>query len=175
MRRKTLPVTTGEPERSMIDTAVFPITAARGFVEALGSAVVLLDEFGVAQALSPAMRALIPGLEIGKLLALVLRDPDLIEAIEAVARDGERKTLELVERVPVERTFRIHIAALSGRGERRPTLLTFEDLSEQRVIERMSCQIASSASICDASTTLPSSASICAHMSRASSASRAMV
>ncbi|WP_353182996.1 ATP-binding protein [Bosea sp. (in: a-proteobacteria)] len=130
----------------MIDTAVFPITAVRGLVEALGSAVVLLDEQGVAQALSPAMRALIPGLEIGKLLALVLRDPDLIEAIETVARGGERKTIELVERVPVERTFRIHITALDGRGERRPTLLTFEDLSEQRVIERMRVDFVANAS-----------------------------
>ncbi|MGO4286854.1 histidine kinase dimerization/phospho-acceptor domain-containing protein [Bosea sp. TAB14] len=130
----------------MIDTAVFPIAAARGFVEALGTAVVLLDELGVAQALSPAMRALIPGLETGKLLALVLRDPDLIEAIEAVALDGGRKTIELVERVPVERTFRIHIAALAGRAERRPTLLTFEDLSEQRVIERMRVDFVANAS-----------------------------
>ncbi len=130
----------------MIDTAVFPIAAARGFVEALGTAVVLLDELGVAQALSPAMRALIPGLETGKLLALVLRDPDLIEAIEAVALEGGRKTLELVERVPVERTFRIHIAALAGRAERRPTLLTFEDLSEQRVIERMRVDFVANAS-----------------------------
>ena len=50
-------------------------------IEALGAPVVLLDEQGVAQAQSPAMQALIPGIESGKALALVLRDPDLNDAI----------------------------------------------------------------------------------------------
>ena len=58
-----------------------PATAA--LIEALGSAVVLLDSQGLAQAASPAMRALMPSLALGKPLALVLRDPDLIEAIAA--------------------------------------------------------------------------------------------
>lgn len=114
-------------------------------IEALGAPVVLLDEQGFAQALSPAMHALIPGLEIGKLLALVLRDPDLNDAIEHVALGGDRKTVELVERVPFERAFRIHIAAL-GAGRRRATLLTFQDLSEQRVIERMRVDFVANAS-----------------------------
>ena len=75
-----------------------------------------------------------------------MRDPDLIEAIEQVARQGGRQVIELVERVPVERTFRIHIAALAGRGWRRPVVLTFEDLSEQRVTERMRVDFVANAS-----------------------------
>ena len=120
--------------------------ATLALVEALGAAVVLLDAQGVAQALSPAMRALVPGLEIGKSLTLVLRDPDLIEAVEQVAAGGGRQVIELVERVPVERTFRIHIAALDGSGWRHALLLTFEDLSEQRVTERMRVDFVANAS-----------------------------
>lgn len=130
----------------MIDIAVLPPATARSLIDAIGAPVVLLDEQGVAQALSPAIRALIPGLEIGKLLALVLRDPDLIEAIEQVSRRGGREIIELIERVPVERTFRIHIAAFSGNGRRHATLLTFQDLSEQRVIERMRVDFVANAS-----------------------------
>jgi two-component system phosphate regulon sensor histidine kinase PhoR len=115
-------------------------------IQALGSAVVLLDAQGLAQAASPAMQALMPRLSLGQPLALVMRDPDLIEAIEQVSRAGGRQVIELVERVPVERTFRIHIAALSGRGERRAVMLTFEDLSEQRVTERMRVDFVANAS-----------------------------
>lgn len=129
----------------MVDTMNFHAATTRTMIEALGAPVVLLDEQGVAQALSPAMRALIPGLEVGKLLALVLRDPDLNDAIEQVAEEGGRKTVELVERVPFERAFRIHIAAL-GEGRRWATLLTFQDLSEQRVIERMRVDFVANAS-----------------------------
>ncbi len=115
-------------------------------VEAMGAAVVLLDAQGVAQALSPAMRALMSGLDTGKPLTLVLRDPDLIEAIGEVSRGGGRRVIEFIERVPVERTFRIHIAALPGQDWRRPVLLTFEDLSELRVTERMRVDFVANAS-----------------------------
>mgnify|MGYP000459255889 FL=1 len=44
--------------------AVDPLAATtQALVEAMGSAALLLDAQGVAQALSPAMRALIPALE----------------------------------------------------------------------------------------------------------------
>lgn len=131
----------------MIDTAVLPPATARSLIDAIGAPVVLLDEQGVALALSPAMKTLIPGLEAGKLLTLVLRDPDLIEAIDQVSRLGGREVIELIERVPVERTFRIHIAPFPGGGGRRnATLLTFQDLSEQRVIERMRVDFVANAS-----------------------------
>ncbi|WP_332696095.1 ATP-binding protein [Bosea sp. (in: a-proteobacteria)] len=121
-----------------------PVTAA--LIEAVGSAVILLDEQGAIQALSPAARSLIAGLEMGKPLALVMRDPDLIDAIELVSRQGGRRAIELIERVPIERTFRIHIAALAGNGGRRAVLLTFEDLSEQRLTERMRVDFVANAS-----------------------------
>ncbi len=120
--------------------------AAASLIEALGAAVILLDAQGVAQALSPAMRALVPALDTGKQFALVMRDPDLIDAIAQVSRQGGRRVIELIERVPVERTFRIHIAALGEEGWRRPVLLTFEDLSEQRVTERMRVDFVANAS-----------------------------
>jgi len=122
--------------------------ATLALIEALGSPVVLLDAQGQARAISPAMKALIPALGLGQPMALVMRDPDLIEAIEQVARAGGRQVIELVERVPVERTFRIHIAAPGGVAGflRRPVLLTFEDLSEQRVTERMRVDFVANAS-----------------------------
>lgn len=127
--------------------AVHPNTPATlALIEALGAAVVLLDAQGLARAASPAMQALMPQLKLGQPLTLVMRDPDLIEAIEQVAREGGRQVIELIERVPVERTFRIHIAALAGTGWRRAVLLTFEDLSEQRVTERMRVDFVANAS-----------------------------
>jgi len=121
-----------------------PATAA--LIEAIGVPAVLLDAGGVIRALSPAAPALVAALAIGKPLALVMRDPDLVDAIEQVSRHGGRRAVELIERVPVERTFRIHIAALAGSGWRRSVLLTFEDLSEQRLTERMRVDFVANAS-----------------------------
>ncbi len=130
----------------MFDAVDPKAPATFALIEAVGSAVALLDPQGLAQALSPAMRALMPGLAIGHPLTLVLRDPDLLDAVEQAAREGGRRVIELIERVPVERTFRIHIAALAGAGWRRAVLLTFEDLSEQRVTERMRVDFVANAS-----------------------------
>ncbi|POR47403.1 two-component system phosphate regulon sensor histidine kinase PhoR [Bosea psychrotolerans] len=132
--------------RPMFETVDPNAPATLALIGALGSAVVLLDAQGVVQALSPAMNALIPALDKGRQLTLVMRDPDLIGAMEQVSSQGERRVIELVERVPVERTFRIHIAALQTAGGRRSLLLTFEDLSEQRVTERMRVDFVANAS-----------------------------
>ena len=115
-------------------------------IEALGVAVALLDRTGVVRALSPAMRQLIPGIAPGKQLTLMLRDPDLVEAVDQVAAQGGNQVIELVERVPVERTFRIHVASLRQGGWDNHVLLTFEDLSEQRVTERMRVDFVANAS-----------------------------
>ncbi|AOO80434.1 two-component sensor histidine kinase [Bosea vaviloviae] len=130
----------------MFETVDPNAPATLALIGALGSAVVLLDAQGVVQALSPAMNALIPALDQGRQLTLVMRDPDLIGAMEQVSSQGGRRVIELVERVPVERTFRIHIAALRTAGGRRSLLLTFEDLSEQRVTERMRVDFVANAS-----------------------------
>jgi len=130
----------------MLDAVDTASPATLALVAGIGVPVVLLDAQGLARALSPAMRALMPALGLGQPLTLVLRDPDLIGAIEEVARQGGYRIVELVERVPVERTFRIHISALPGPGSRRPSLLTFEDLSEQRSTERMRVDFVANAS-----------------------------
>jgi two-component system phosphate regulon sensor histidine kinase PhoR len=76
----------------------------------------------------------------------VMRDPDLVDAIAQVTREGGRKVIELVERVPFERSFRIHLAAPEGAGGPHPVLLTFEDLSELRITERMRVDFVANAS-----------------------------
>lgn len=121
-----------------------PATIA--LIEAIGTPAILLDAQGNIQAMSPATRALVPALEKGLPLGLVMRDPDLIEAVQQVSGQGGRQVIELVERVPVERTFRIHIVALAGSARRRPVMLTFEDLSEQRMTERMRVDFVANAS-----------------------------
>lgn len=133
-------------QRVVFTAADLKAPATLALIEATGAAVVLLDPRGLAQATSPAMRALMPSLSLGQPLALVMRDPDLIDAIAQVTNGGGRQVIELVERVPLERTFRIHIAALDGPGGRHPVLLTFEDLSEQRVTERMRVDFVANAS-----------------------------
>ena len=130
----------------MVDSARAGSATPAALMDAIGVPAVLLDPLGNVQALSPAMRLLIPSLETGVSLALVMRDPDLIEAVQQVAGGGPRQVIELLERVPVERTFRIHIAPLGETWRRRSVMLTFEDLSEQRMTERMRVDFVANAS-----------------------------
>ena len=130
----------------MTETADARAAITATLIEAIGAPVILIDAQGTIRALSPAARSLISGLDTGKQLALVMRDPDLIDAIDDVAQRGGRHVVELVERVPVERTFRIHIVALEGDGRRHAAMLTFEDLSEQRMTERMRVDFVANAS-----------------------------
>ena len=103
---------------------------------------------GVAQALSPAMRALIPALE---------RRP-AADAGDARSRSDRGDRAGGAGRRPAGRSswssacrWSAPSASISRRlparpGCRRPVLLTFEDLSEQRVTERMRVDFVANAS-----------------------------
>jgi two-component system, OmpR family, phosphate regulon sensor histidine kinase PhoR len=115
-------------------------------IDAIGLPVVLLDAQGVVLAASTSMHKVVTPVVVGKPLSFALRDPDLIATIGDVASGETDRIIEIAERVPVERLFRVHLRAIVTPGQRRPVMLTFEDLTQQRSTERMRVDFVANAS-----------------------------
>jgi two-component system, OmpR family, phosphate regulon sensor histidine kinase PhoR len=115
-------------------------------IDAIGLPVVLLDAQGAVLAASAAMHRVVTPVAVGKPLSFALRDPDLIATIDDVASGAPDGIIEIAERVPVERLFRVHLRAIATPGQRRPVMLTFEDLTQQRSTERMRVDFVANAS-----------------------------
>ena len=115
-------------------------------IDAIGLPVVLLDAQGVVLAASISMHKVVTPVVVGKPLSFALRDPDLIAATEDIAAGGSDRIIEIAERVPVERLFRVHLRAIAAPGQRRAVMLTFEDLTQQRSTERMRVDFVANAS-----------------------------
>jgi two-component system phosphate regulon sensor histidine kinase PhoR len=82
-------------------------------------------------------------------VASMSRDPELLEAVDRALASGEASSVELHERVPVERRMLAAVAPLdtSRSGPGGPALLlSFRDLSEQDRLARMRADFVANAS-----------------------------
>ena len=91
-------------------------------------------------------RALFPALRPGELLALLLRSPDVLDAVERVHASGKPETVAWRERVPVERLFDVKVAPLDAPFSARAIVLTLRDLTEAHRVERMRVDFVANAS-----------------------------
>ena len=131
-------------------TALIPFPSERRPLSALIAAlpdpvIVVTEDFRVVAANPPA-RDLLPALRPGDLLALALRDPDVLDGIRRVHATGLAETVPWRDRVPVERAFEVSVAPLDSPGEARDLVLTVRDITEARVVERMRTDFVANAS-----------------------------
>ena len=131
-------------------TALIPFPSERRPLSALITAlpdpvIVVTEDFRVVAANPPA-RDLLPALRPGDLLALALRDPDVLDGIRRVHATGLAETVPWRDRVPVERAFEVSVAPLDSPGEARDLVLTVRDITEARVVERMRTDFVANAS-----------------------------
>ena len=91
-------------------------------------------------------RALFPALRAGELLALILRSPDVLDAVVRVDASGRSETVPWRERVPVERIFDVKVAPLDLPTHDRSIVLTLRDLTEAHRVERMRVDFVANAS-----------------------------
>lgn len=75
-----------------------------------------------------------PGL-IGRPLSLVLRDPEVIAAVEAVVNGGAAKTASLIWTTPIERAFDLHVAPTGDAAS--PAIMVLRDTTRIRLADRM--------------------------------------
>ncbi len=111
-------------------------------IGALPHAAVLIDAGGAVTGFNALAVQIHPFLRAGQPLSFAIRDPDVLTAVAACARDGAARRLEVLERLPVERAFAVHVA----RAGERETLLVFEDQTATRNLERMRVDFVANAS-----------------------------
>lgn len=126
--------------------------AISAFAEALGDPCLLLDERGSVLYRNLAAERQYPNLQPGRTMTLVLRNPELVAAIEGSMRSGEPRSFELHETVPAETWDRVVVAPLRGpdsdwlRQENRQVLVTFQSLTELKRVDAMRSDFVANAS-----------------------------
>jgi two-component system phosphate regulon sensor histidine kinase PhoR len=115
-------------------------------LEAIPEPILIISADSRIMAANADARALFPALRPGELLALLLRSPDVLDAVERVRISGRPETVAWRERVPVERIFDVKLVALDDLFAARTIVLTLRDLTEAHRVERMRVDFVANAS-----------------------------
>ncbi|KKB08134.1 hypothetical protein VE26_16360 [Devosia chinhatensis] len=122
------------------------------FAEALADPCFVLDRRGtVLYGNAPGARQY-PGLLPGRVMTLVLRNPDLVAAIETASRTGEARSFELHETLPAETWDKVVVAPLHRADQDwltddgRQMLVTFQSLTELKRVDAMRADFIANAS-----------------------------
>jgi two-component system phosphate regulon sensor histidine kinase PhoR len=118
--------------------------SALALLETAPDPLVIVDGRGHVTEANGAARALFPGLQNGRPFAFAIRNPAVIDALNAVLSGEAVRETEWEERRPVERAYHLRVAALGGQTAR--ALLAFRDVSEARRIEAMRVDFIANAS-----------------------------
>jgi two-component system phosphate regulon sensor histidine kinase PhoR len=115
-------------------------------LEAIPEPILIISADSRILAANADARALFPALRPGELLALLLRSPDVLDAVARVRISGKPETVVWRERVPVERIFEVKVVALDELFAARTIVLTLRDLTEAHRVERMRVDFVANAS-----------------------------
>ena len=115
-------------------------------IDALPEAVIVVDASDRVVAVNAPALTLFPALRPDLLLARGLRAPDVLDAIMRARASGHAERATWLDRVPVERFFELHVAAMEGPSGSATMILTLRDLSEARRVERMRVDFVANAS-----------------------------
>lgn len=118
----------------------------RAALDALPSPTILVDRRAIVQHANRAAFGAFPGLRKGFPLSNTLRDPTLTQALDSVLRGAEGERAELIERVPVERSFEVSIRRLASGEWVSAAVLHFQDTTQSRRVEQMRADFVANAS-----------------------------
>lgn len=137
---KTLPL-------RVLAEAAEPQTGA--VLDALLTPIVIITPRGVILYANEAARSTFPGLRQGYPFSAAIRAPDVLTALENVQARGGAAQVDLVEHVPVERSFALDIRRLPGAAqERREDIIVIHmsETTKARRIEAMRVDFVANAS-----------------------------
>jgi two-component system phosphate regulon sensor histidine kinase PhoR len=117
----------------------------------LPDAAVALDPEGIVMSFNAPAGVLAPALRRGEPASFALRMPEVVAAIRRATSTGEEQRIEFSERVPVDRWYQAHVAALQlrkGSPPDRPdlVLMTIRDLTPLRRVDEMRADFVANAS-----------------------------
>jgi two-component system phosphate regulon sensor histidine kinase PhoR len=121
------------------------------FAEALGEPCLVLDRRGAVAYRNQAAASQYPNVQNGKVLTLVMRNPELVAAVDAALRSGAPQSFELHETLPSETWDRVTVAPVRSPGsdwfeEDRHLLVTFQSLTELKRVDAMRTDFIANAS-----------------------------
>ncbi|WIY53275.1 ATP-binding protein [Devosia sp. YIM 151766] len=122
------------------------------FAEALADPCFVLDRRGTVLYRNAPGAQQYPNLQPGRVMTLVLRNPELIAAVEGAVRSGEPRRFELHETLPAETWDKVVVAPLHQPGtdwladENRHLLVTFQSLTELKRVDAMRADFIANAS-----------------------------
>ena len=145
------------PVVTVTETVELPVAVDTGegiaaLVEALGDPALVLDRRGAVLNRNQAARRQYPSLVEGRAMTLVLRNPELVGAIDASMRSGEPRSFELHETVPSETWDKVTVSPLRLPGtdwhsdDDRRLLVTFQGLTELKRVDAMRTDFIANAS-----------------------------
>jgi two-component system phosphate regulon sensor histidine kinase PhoR len=120
----------------------------RAVLDAVPDPVLVLDSAGTIIHVNPAAREFRDTVRIGGQPALLSRDPEFLQAVDEVLENAHHRTIEVQERVPIDRRVRITLTAvLETQGEHGPrVIIDLRDLTEQDRLGRMRADFVANAS-----------------------------
>lgn len=132
-----------------------PVGGWRAVLDAVPDPILALDEAGTIIHVNPAARELHVNARVGGQPSLLTRDPEFLQAIDEVIDDGRQRTVEVQERVPIDRRVRITLTALAetfedeaatDAGSPPRVIMALHDLTEQDRLGRMRVDFVANAS-----------------------------
>ena len=141
----------GEPTLPALPI-VAPGNTVAVFADALIDPCLVLDRRGVLLHANPAARRQFPGVTLGNPLSFSMRNPELVQAVDAAMRTGVTRSIELHETVPSETWDKVVVAPLSRpemswfSDEDRQLLVTFQSLTDLKRVEALRSDFIANAS-----------------------------
>ena len=116
-------------------------------IASLPDAAIVLDRDGRVITFNAAARGIAPALARGAPASLALRVPEVVEAMREARSNGEPRSVEFSQRVPVDRWFMAHVRPFPGSAPGVGLmLLVFHDLTPQYRVEEMRVDFVANAS-----------------------------
>ncbi|MBB5702362.1 two-component system phosphate regulon sensor histidine kinase PhoR [Ochrobactrum daejeonense] len=134
------------PVKDIVPNDMAGVSGER-LADLLTDPMVVFDHTGTVLFANVAALEAFQSLEAGTALYLRFRAPEMHALIQGVVADGEPRSIDYFERVPIDRWFRAMVKALPGRdGTPELFVLLFRDQSETRRIDRMRSDFIANAS-----------------------------
>lgn len=111
----------------------------------LSDPLVIFDRTGSVKYTNPAAQAAFPSMEIETILFLRFRTPEMLQMLHAVVDDGQSRSIDYFERLPIESWYKAVVMPLDADGQDL-FMLIFRDQTEARRIDRMRSDFVANAS-----------------------------
>jgi two-component system, OmpR family, phosphate regulon sensor histidine kinase PhoR len=138
----SVPAAVDEPQAGA-PRANQPLVAS--LVEAMPYPAIALDEDLRVLAFNAAAREIVPAIRLREPVLLVLRAPELVEAVRRADSTDTPQRVEMIERVPPERWFEVFVNSVPSASGRL-LLMSFNDRTPLRRVEEMRADFVANAS-----------------------------